>query len=334
MKRFFAILGGVLLALVAILAVLLFTPITDPDLSPRPNAAGTYADAAARIQAITAAEAAMDLQPEGRGIAMLTGARSPKAVVIFHGYTTVPEQFRLIGQAYLAQGYNVWIPRLPHHGAADKMTTEFSQITAPGLREFADATVDIGAGLGEDLTVVGISGGGSLAIWAGFERPEVDHTVLLSPLVHPLGYADWQLPVLTRALRLSPVDIWNWWDPERKEQNSAGYDYPRFSLKGISALLALFQWVDARNEPPAHSTFTLVRNEGDPRLDGSYNEAFVRRLVPPDAVTVITIPASEGLGHDLVSWQSHSEDYGKLTLAYQYLSKAMGIPIPDPRASG
>ena len=104
MKRFFAILGSSILAIIVILAVLLFTPVTDPDLSARPQPAGSYADAAARIDAISATEATMDLQPEGRGIAMLTGAHSAKAVILFHGYTTVPEQFRLIGEAYRAQG--------------------------------------------------------------------------------------------------------------------------------------------------------------------------------------------------------------------------------------
>ncbi len=61
----------------------------------------------------------MDLQPEGHSIAMLTGAHAAKAVVIFHGYTVLPEQFRLVGDAYRAQGYNVWIPRLPRHGMAE-----------------------------------------------------------------------------------------------------------------------------------------------------------------------------------------------------------------------
>jgi carboxylesterase len=333
MKRFFAILGGSFLAVVVILAVLLFTPITDPDLSAHPQPAGSYADAVARIDAVTATEATMDLQPEGRGIALLTGAHSAKAVILFHGYTTVPEQFRLVGEAYLAQGYNVWIPRLPHHGMANRMTDEFSKITATELREFTDASIDIGAGLGDELTVVGLSGGGSLAIWSGFERAEVDHAVLISPLVHPLGYEDWQLPPMVRALRLSPVDVWNWWSEDLKEKNVQGYDYPRFSLKGIGALLTLFQWTDTRGKPPVKATFTLIRNDGDPRLDGAFNEGFVTRMVPADHVKIVRIPATEGLGHDLVAWQKHSECYPKLTAAYSYLSQAMEIPIPDPRAT-
>ena len=331
LKRFFMILGSTMLALVVLLVLVLFTSITDPDLTSHPRPTTSYAAAAAGIQAVAATEAAMDLQPEGRSIAMLAGSSAGKAVVIFHGYTVLPEQFRLIGDAYLAQGYNVWIPRLPRHGMADRMTDEFSKITATELRDFVDASIDIGAGLGEDLTVIGISGGGSLSVWAGFERPEVDHTVLLTPLLHPLGYEEWQDRPLVRALRLSPVDVWNWWSDEMEEKNVQGYDYPRFSLKGIAGLLSMFHWADAQNKPPAHSTFTLVRNDGDPRIDGAFNERFLTRLVPAGQLDVVVIPASAGLGHDLVSWQRHSENYAKLTESYAYLSQALGIPIPDPR---
>jgi hypothetical protein len=81
------------------------------------------------------------------------------------------------------------------------------------------------------------------------------------------------------------------------------------------------------------ATFTLIRNDGDPRLDGAFNEGFVTRMVPADHVKIVRIPATEGLGHDLVAWQKHSECYPKLTAAYSYLSQAMEIPIPDPRAT-
>lgn len=333
MKRFLTGLGGALLVLLVALGVFLFTPVSDPELTSHPAPAVSYADAAARIEAIAAAEAGMDLQPEGRSIALLSGDRAANAVVIFHGYTTVPEQFRLIGQAYRAQGYNVWIPRLPHHGATDRMTDEFSQLSASELRDFADQSVDIAAGLGEDLTVVGLSGGGSLSLWAGFERPEVAHTYLISPLLHPLGYAEWQDRPLVRALRVLPFDIYNWWSEEKKETNVEGYDYPRFSLKGIAALLSLTHWVDSQNQRPANSTVTLIRNDGDTKLDSAFNERFVTRLVPEERLDVYRIPAEAGLLHDLVANQPHAENYDHLTEAYAYLSEALGIPIPDPKAN-
>lgn len=320
--------GAVALTLGAA-SVLTLTPVADPDLGSHPDPVHSYEEAVARIRAVEAAEAAMALQPEGRSIAMLAGGRTPKAVLIFHGYTAVPDQFRLIGEAYRAQGYNVWIPRLPHHGATDRMTDQFSRITATGLRDFADSSVDIVAGLGDEVTVVGLSGGGSLSLWSGFERREVTRTNLISPLLHPAGYSEWQARPLVRALRLLPFDLYHWWTPD-EDRNIQGYDYPRFSLKGIAALLSLTHWVDARNRPPVTSQVTLLRNDGDPKLDSAFNERFVRRLVPADRLHVHHVPASLGLVHDVVAHQPHSENFMSLAESYAHLAEALGIPIPDP----
>ncbi len=187
MKRWLGLIGGVLLALVLLVAVLLFTPLLDPDLRSRAQPIGSYSEAAARIATIKAAEAQADLIPEADSIALLTGSRAATSVVIFHGYTSVPRQFRLIAEGYRAQGYNVWVPRLPYHGERDRMTTDFSKVTAQDLRRFADDNVDIAAALGEHVVVIGFSGGGSLGAWSGVERPEVSQTILISPLLHPLG---------------------------------------------------------------------------------------------------------------------------------------------------
>ena len=57
-------------------AALLLTPLTDPDLSSHPNASASSADATARIDAVMAAEADLELQPGGGSIALLTGHRT------------------------------------------------------------------------------------------------------------------------------------------------------------------------------------------------------------------------------------------------------------------
>lgn len=332
MKRLLSVVGASLATLLVLLLVVAFTPVTDPELSPHPRPADSYDDAVDRIRAIAAAEATLDLQPEGHSIALLAEGRTGEAVVIFHGYTTVPEQFRLIGEAYRAAGYNVWIPRLPFHGATDRMTEEFSRLTATGLRDFADQSVDIGAGLGDRLTVVGLSGGGSLALWSGFERTEVDHTVLISPLLHPMGYQEWQARPIVRALRLSPVDSYAWWSEDLRERNVQGYDYPRYSLKGIAALLSLAHWVEDQGLAPVNSSVTLIRNNGDTKLDGAFNERLVTSLVPAERRVVHRIPADAGLLHDLVAHEPHSENYARLTESYRHLAEALELPIPDPKA--
>jgi pimeloyl-ACP methyl ester carboxylesterase len=311
-------------------------PIPGPDLGSHPDPAPSYEEAALTIDAFWDVESREPLAPEGPSIALLTGARTPKAAVLFHGYTTTPRQFRVIAQGYRDAGYNVWVPRMPFHGQADRMTRDLSQLTPRILRDHADRAIDVAAGLGERVVVAGLSGGGALATWCAVARPDVAETVAISPLMQPRGYP----PALTRALVRTlavPVvpDVYQWWYPPLKEA-TRGYLYPRFSLKGIASFLELVYWSEAvaeRDPFPVKGRFTLVRNDGDDRLDGAFNEALVRKLVAPERLTVTTIPADAGLIHDVITVEPWAENTEHIGSAYEWVSQALGVPLPDPTAS-
>lgn len=310
-------------------------PLRAPRLEPHPNPAVDYADAVRRIEAVHRTEAALPLIPEAASIAHLTGRRTREAVLIFHGFTNVPAQFEHVARAYAAEGHNVWVPRLPFHGEADRLTRNPSRLTAELLRDFVDRNVDIAAGLGRRVTVVGLSVGGSLGIWAGVARPEVGRTVLLSPLLLPPGVAPWQVGPMTRLWRAAPVDVYRWWDPVGKDTGPKLYAYPRLSLKGLAAMLALTRWAARRaRRRPMPGEVILVRNEGDQFLDATFVEQFVRRLVPAERLRIHTIAADEGLGHDLVCAHPAAENYVRIDKAYAHLADALGIDLPDPRTQG
>ncbi len=335
LKRLLLVLLGLVLVVVAGVAVLLFTPILDPNLGAKPNPLRFYEDAVAAIEAVKTSEATLPLIDNGGSYALLTGKRTDAVVVIFHGYTNTPYEFRLVAKAYRDQGFNVWVPRLPHHAMADKMTSDFSNLTAEELRDFADRTIDIAAGLGKQVTVVGLSGGGSLALWSATERREVKHAILISPLLQPGGYAEWVIAPIVRAMRLSPVDSYSWWDPDRGPDNTAGMVYPRYSLKGIGALIGLRLWVDhrlAQGAYPVPGSILLIRNDGDPSIDHDFNERYVAQLVPPERAAVFRIPASAGLEHDIVAPDPEFASDAQVVEAYQQLAQALGIPMPDPLA--
>lgn len=329
-RKILARLGLVLLVIVALLGVVLFTPVLDPDLTARPAPSSSYADSTSAIGAVLAQESGLPLLARGGSIAELTGARTPVALVIFHGYTNTPDGFRLVAKAYREQGYNVWVPRMPHHGLADKMTDEFSRLTAEELRAYADAAIDVAAGLGEKVWVMGLSGGGALATWAAAERPEVARTILISPLLNPGGYPSWEVPPMARALRLSPVDAYNWWAPEKGADNVAGMIYPRYSLKGIAAFLGVRLWLDRAPAGVVKGTVLLIRNAGDASIDADFNEQLVRRITPADQVEIYQIPASAHLSHDYVAPDPEFATDAQVTEGYRQLSQALGIPMPDP----
>lgn len=101
----------------------------------------------------------------------------------------------------------------------------------------------------------------------------------------------------------------------------------------MGTFLSLTYWVDSqKRNSPITSRVVLVRNDADTTLSPAYSEEFIRRVVASDQLTVVEIPASEGLPHDLVAFQPESAAYPKLTEAYAHLSTALGIPLADPRA--
>lgn len=331
--RVSGVIGSILLGILVLAGLLLGLPILDPTLTSRPAPEARYADAVGRIAAVAAEEDALPLLDRAHSYALLNGASTEKALVIFHGYTNTPDEFRLIAQGYRDQGYNVWVPLLPHHGLADKFTDDFSELTAEELRDFADDQIDLAAALGEQVEVMGLSGGGALALWAGLERPEVSRLVLISPILQPTGYPVWSIAPMVRALRLSPVDSYAWWSPEKQADNVAGMVYPRYSLKGMAAFLGMRVWAETRlaQEPaPLRAEVLLIRNDGDPSIDAGFNERLLSQLTAATELTVFQIPASAALPHDIVCPDPEFLTETQAVAAYQQLEQALGMALPDP----
>src|SRR5262249_8926071 len=119
--------------------------------------------------------------PGGATILMVHGARTPRAIVLLHGFTDSPRQFAALADSLYQSGDNVLVPRLPHHGEAGKNAKELAHVTAAELCRTADAAVDVAAGLGDSVVVVGLSVGATMAAWAAEHRPEVRRAVMIAP---------------------------------------------------------------------------------------------------------------------------------------------------------
>jgi pimeloyl-ACP methyl ester carboxylesterase len=320
-----------MLVLAIALASWLARPLGSSELASRPDPAPDYEAATSRIDSVLAGEAKLALQDVGAGFALLHGSEAETSVVIFHGYTDVPGQFSAVARGYYEAGANVWVPRMPYHGYRDRMTTDLSRITADLLRRTADAEIDIAAGLGRKVVVVGLSGGGAMAAWAATERPDVARTIIISPLMLPSGYRPWMVRPLARLVAMLP-DAYTWWND--KKVAGPGPEYPRYSRHGIVSYLMLVERVKADGaggRRPVTGEVVIVSNLHDQHLDTHYPIDVMRPLVrDPRALRVITIPASEGLLHDIVGLPGDNRP--RLRVAYRYLSEAMGISLPDPLA--
>ncbi len=293
---------GTWLAVAALVSagVLLFTPVTDGALDANPRPTTGYAEAMSRAEELLGADRA-DVDERCRSRVVDQGRRTDRAVVLLHGYTNCPQQFDAVAQAYAAQGYSVVVPRLPSHGLADRLTTALSDVTPAEIVATGDFAVDIAAGLGQEVSVVGLSGGGTLAAWLGQHRDEVTEAALIAPLVIPKVVPERLVGPVARLGRFTP-DIYLWWDGDQRENlASPPYAYPRYSLRSLGAFLAVgraaLQAEDSREEPL--DRLVVVLNENDSAVN---NRGVIEAADAIPAILTIEYDFPSGLGyrHDLV----------------------------------
>lgn len=239
----------------------------------------SYEEALARIEAIQLDEDARgDLNPVCHTTLMTHGERTEDVIVLLHGFTSCPDQFVELGKQLYEGGYNVYIPRTPHHGLADLMTDDLLNLTAEESIAFASQSADIAQGLGERVTVSGLSGGGTMTTWLAQNRDDVDAAMPMAPF---LGIKFIPAP-LTRTFTnvvLTLPNMWMWWDPIHKENNplSAPYSYRRYPTHALAELMRLgfVTAGEARRKQPASSKIIVVTNAND----DSINNKVVAQLV-------------------------------------------------------
>ncbi len=193
------------------------------------------------------------------------GQKVDRAIVFWHGLTNCPHQFRQLGQMFYDRGYNVLIPRLPHHGLVDRMTPIQAQLTAEELVVLAGQVVDIARGLGHQVTVVGFSAGGVLTGWLAQHCPDIDRAVIIAP-AFGLKIVPARLTGFLTDLLLIWPNFFIWWDPRLKaDLPGPAYAYPRFSSRALGQILRLGLVVraNARRTKPAASSILVVTNAND-----------------------------------------------------------------------
>jgi carboxylesterase len=292
--------------------VVLFLPLTPRGLGARPNPARTYAEALRRVAALQAKDSER-IAPDCRTRVYTHGARTGRVIVMFHGLTNCPAQFDSLARVAYARGANVLVPRLPRHGYADRMTDELGRSDARELRAFADRVIDAASGLGDTMTVVGLSVGGTLAAWAAQERREVARAVVIAPMIGVAKAPGVLTPVVARLTALLP-NLQVWWDAKRKlDLPGPKHVYPRFATRAIAAtlLMGAETMQAARRESPEVRSAEFITVGKDPAVDNGATAQLARlweRARPVVRVTRYQFPDSLRLNHDVVDPEQFGSD--------------------------
>ena len=230
---------------------------SEPRLSPE-RAKALFAVLSADDDGIPVATRSQLFEPDGP---------SDITIVMWHGFTNAPSQFSAVAPALARAGYRVLVPRMPYHGQADLLTRELGELRADELTAQVDACVEIAAGLGSQVWVVGLSAGGTLAAWAAATRSEVSRVALLAPLAAPVGFPMPVVRTLVKWPRLVP-NFYMWWDPRKKAglvAEQSPYAYPGFAVPGLFPFLRMSEALLDRSVVPGHALerMVLVTNPGD-----------------------------------------------------------------------
>ncbi len=233
-------------------------------LAPLSKPATSYEEAMARVQALQAKDGP-DVRDDSCTRLWSQGNKVEHVLVYYHGYTNAPPQFKLLGEDLCKQGYNVLVARLPYHGLKDPLTTEQSKMKAEDMAALTQETVDIAQGLGEKVTIAGLSAGGVMAAWAAQFRADVDLAVVMGPAFGLPFVPAWVSSLACGLIGILP-NFYIWWDPRVKEKIvGPAHAYPRFSTKGLAETFRLGNEVRsaAKSTKPAARQIQVILSDFD-----------------------------------------------------------------------
>lgn len=295
--------AAALAVFLVISGAILFRPLPLDDLVSSPNPARSYDEAMERWAAARVFEDTQPLHEGGRSIVLTHGHSTERVFVLLHGLTNAPRQFRELGEKLFATGANVVIPRLAHHGHADRLTDAHSAMTAQDLIRYAEYGVDLAQGLGKHVTVVGLSVSGISAAWLAQNRDDIDEVFLLAPLFGPSIVPDALTPTFAGALVRLP-NAMLWWDP-RVRENIAGppYNYPRFATRPLGEALRLGLSTARNGHPLRVKRLGVILTENDIAVNNRRTLRLVEQWKsdsPDTGFFIHTFPASENIPHDFI----------------------------------
>ena len=230
------------------------------------------------------------------------GRRTERSLVLLHGFTNCPQQFDELGKYFYGLGWNVLIPRYPRHGYRDRLTTSIAELRSEQLFALANRAAEAGAGLGERLTVAGLSLGGTLTGMLAQEREGVERAVLIAPMLGLQRIPGPAHPVLAELAYVLP-NFWVWWDSRLKDKLEPPYGYPRFSTHAYAALFKTATRVlkTARAGAPKAGSISVITNANEPGLENRFTYELVERWRRHGAaVSTFEFPTSERLPHDII----------------------------------
>lgn len=298
-----AVVGVVLGAAVL---YLFLRPVAVAAPSAAPAARLDWSEARARIAKIQDAEKANpNLQADCGTRLFDHGGPTKEVVVLFHGYTNCPLQDDVLARQLSDLGYTVYVPLAPEHGGVEGGPSLLGTLTGEALAAYANDSMDTAGGLGERITVMGLSGGGAVAAYIAQFRSDADRVIPIAAFLGHPSVPEGLTPALLNLIGVLPtIDAFEA-PPDAGDRGLFPHGMSDTSMQGAAAYMRLAQTVfaGAKQGPPAAGEIIMVSNDADTTVNNAMIESLYRRWAAsaPGRVTYSAFDASLGLLHDLIT---------------------------------
>ena len=296
---------------------------------PAPAPASSYEVALKNLEELTSNEHSCSALNPACFTQLLThGKKVENVIVFYHGFTNCPQQFVELGKLFFEKGYNVLIPLQPHHGELNRMNPTLPELTAEELAAFGMQTIDIAKGLGKNVVVSGLSGGGSLTTWLAQVRDDINISMPISPFLG-IRFVPRVFNRTVARILSSISGVWVWWDPIKKERNPYAdeYQYPRFPTRAVAQYMRLgYAAEQVINKKSPAGKIIVVMNDSDLSVSNKIADQFIERWEryagsERKQIESYRFDKSLGLPHDIIT--PHRFE-GNLTIVYPKLLDLLG----------
>ncbi len=275
-----------------------------PAFQSTPHPAGSYEEALTKFEALRQEESKRPLRPEGASRLLHHGKKTDRVFVLLHGLTNCPEQFVPLANILHAKGANVVIPRARLAGFADRLNKEQGHQTAQDLIDQASVGLDIAAGLGDRITLIGLSGSAVAAGWMAQNREGIHDVMLIAPFFGMYGVPASVTDATAATLSKLP-NFYQWWDSSKKENlPGPAYAYPRFGTHCMADTIQLSRSVreNLSARPLFSKRLIFLTTSSDRAANNQLTNEISEQLKAREGSRVITyeFPESLGIPHDMI----------------------------------
>jgi hypothetical protein len=194
----------------------------------------------------------------------------------------------------------------------DRLTHDLHNVSVSELQQSATDSYSLTRGLGTSVAAIGLSLGGSMALWLAQTQP-IDLAVPIAPFLMPYPIPPFIGDPAMLYLHTIPDMYW-WWDFHIKQNTRPIYAYPGYPTHALAELIFLGNAIygEARTKKPRARRCVFVTNPNDNAVDNrvsrrllalwnrhgaGYRELILNGLGPPrhDIIDPTTYPQGRTL---------------------------------------